>query len=257
VELTLEARADTGLEVTAGADNLICRAAQAFRTATGITDGVRFSVAKRIPAGAGLGGGSSDAASALLLMNALFDRPLDDAELHGLAAGLGADVPFFLRGGTCIGTGIGDQLTPVASPRLHFVLLLPPFGLSTAKVYAACDAPRLTEGDAPTSMPFTKVVSGRDLAVPETFVNDLEPAAMQVEPRLAHLRDKVVAAGYPAVRMSGSGSALFVATAGERAAAQACAALRFLEDDGVVLVQTRSAVAPHREPHRLEAEGER
>lgn len=257
VELTLDARTDTGLDVTAGADNLICRAAQVFRGAAGITEGVRFSVQKRIPAGAGLGGGSSDAATALLLLNALFDRPLEARQLHDLAAGLGADVPFFLRGGTCIGTGVGDQLTPIDSPRLHFVLILPPFGLSTAKVYAACDAPRLTEDDAATSMLLTNVVSGRDLAVPGRFVNDLEHAAMQVEPRLADLRDKVVAAGHPTVRMSGSGSALFVATPDERAAADAFEALRFLEEDGVDLVQTRSEVSPVREPHSLDAEGER
>jgi len=257
VELTLGARTATGLAVTGGPDNLICRAAESFREATGISTGVRFSVQKRIPAGAGLGGGSSDAASALLLMNALFDSPLDDARLHELAARLGADVPFFLRGGTCLGTGVGDELTPLDGPSLHFVLILPPYGLSTAEVYAACHAPRLKAGDSGHSIHPYKVVSGRDLAVPERFVNDLERAAMQVEPRLARLRARVVKAGYPTVRMSGSGSALFIATPHEREAVSAVQALSFLGDDGVAIVRTRSEVDPCREPQELEPEGER
>lgn len=258
VQLTLEGELRTGLPVAADQDNLICRAARAFGAASGIEAGVKFRARKRIPAGSGLGGGSSDAAAALLLMNALHGGPLTPRALHDLAAGIGADVPFFLYGGTHIGTGVGDRLTAVdAAPMLHFVLLLPPFGLSTARVYQSCGAPRLTEADDGTTIRATGVVSATELAVPARYVNELEPAAMEVEPRLAELRDRVVAAGFPQVRMSGSGSALFVAFPEEQDATRATEQLSFLSRHGVVAIQTRSALAPSRVPEELDAEGER
>ena len=102
-------------------------------------------IEKRIPVAAGLGGGSSDAAAALLLANGLLDEPLSDGVLHGLAAGLGADVPFFLRPGPQLATGDGTTLEPTAVPRDYSVVLALPHGAvkaSTADVYAAFDARR-------------------------------------------------------------------------------------------------------------------
>jgi len=249
VELTLESRPGSGLAVAADGDNLICRAAAAFIAAAGVAPGVRFTARKRIPAGAGLGGGSSDAAAALLLMNTLHGRPLSDDELEQVASTLGADVPFFLRGGTQIGRGVGDELTAVAdAPDLHFLLLLPPFGLSTASVYQRCGARELADTDRTVA---ANAAAGRDaveLSDPARYANDLEPAAMALEPRLARLRDRVVALGYPQVRMSGSGSSLFIAFTEERDAATAAEQLACLADEDVVMIQTRSAGEPRREP---------
>ncbi len=246
IELQLAQEASTGFEVTAGPDNLICRAAEAFRKSTGITDGVRFSVTKRIPAGGGLGGGSSDAAAALRLLNQQFGEPLDRAALHRIAAELGADVPFFLTGGTQIGSGVGDRLVPVTDPpSFHFVLITPPYGSSTAEVYRRCHAPslqatRLHKDEAGTRISPNNAIWRGDLAVPEGFVNDLEAAAMEAEPRLANLRDRVVECGYPAVRMSGSGSTLFVAFPLESEAVRAREALDFLRTEGIELLLTKS-----------------
>lgn len=252
VELELDQATATGFEITTGPDNLICRAAIAFSAATGIRDGVRFSVKKRIPAGGGLGGGSSDAAATLRLLNTHFGEPLSASDLHDIAARLGADVPFFLTGGTQIGSGVGDRLDPVPEPpSFHFVLITPPYGSSTAEVYRRCgaapmQAASLHNDEAATTIPPLNAIWRGDLAVPEGFVNDLEAAAMEAEPRLANLRDRVVESGFPAVRMSGSGSTLFLAFPLESGAVRAREALGFLRGEGVVLLQTKSRSSPRR-----------
>lgn len=245
ISLEVEPEARSGSAVPTGPENIVCRAAQAFRAASGVSDGVRFWLRKRVPAGAGLGGGSSDAAAALLLMNHLFDQPLGMEELHRLASQLGADVAFFLAGGTQIGSGIGDRLAPVNDPpTLHFALLLPPYGVSTAEVYAQCGAPSLKEDPETNRLCANHAAWYRERAVTGKFENDLESAARKVEPRLADLCARVADLGYPQVRMSGSGSTLFLAFAGESEATQACATLAALADDGVNVVQTRSDHQP-------------
>lgn len=256
VELEVRSAASLGLEVPAGPENLVHRAAVAFAAASGVRVDVRFTLDKRIPAGAGLGGGSSDAAAALRILNRLFDAPLDAAQLHAIARGLGADVPFFLDGGTQIGTGIGDCLTPVPhAPHYHFVLLLPPYGIPTAEVYRRSGAPRLTRGDDSTKKGGA-VACPEELLVPERFVNDLEAAAMAVEPRLAALHERV-AERFPRLRMSGSGSALFLAFAEAGAATAARHALERLRDEGIAIVQTESTGAIGPPPqHRKFDEGD-
>lgn len=240
-EIQLVFEEQTDASVPAGEDNLVARAAAAFCDAAGVGRGVRFRLHKRVPAGAGLGGGSSDAAAALLLMNELHGRSLTAEELHGIASRLGADVPFFLRRGTQVGTGIGDVLQPLPDRlTLHFVLLLPPYGVSTAQVFARCGAARLTEDPAANRVCASKAAWYREQAVTGRFANNLESAAMAVEPRLFELREQVVRAGYPQVRMSGSGSTLFLAFDREAEAAAAREALSGLRDQGVGIVQTQS-----------------
>lgn len=248
LRVALDVRCETiaGGDVPTGPDNLVWRAADAFRRATGHGAGARFTLIKRIPAGGGLGGGSSDAAAALLLMNALSGQPLDAAALHDLALGLGADVPFFLRGGTQIARGIGERLDPVADPpRFYFVLLLPPFGTSTAAVYGNWSA-GLTAGGALPRIPESKLSPDQGPSVPtrpESFVNDLETPAMRLHPELAALRDRVREKGFPAVRMSGSGSTLFLAFSTRVEAERALGALQLLREEGVSLLMTESAQA--------------
>jgi 4-diphosphocytidyl-2-C-methyl-D-erythritol kinase len=164
----------TGLPVPADDDNLVRRALCAVgRTA-------QVTLTKRIPAGAGLGGGSADAAAVLRWAGC------DDIEL---ATSLGADVPFCVRGGRARVTGIGDQLEPMPHEDRTYTLLTPPFGVSTPAVYRAWDAlggPR-AEG-----------------------ANDLEPAALEVEPRLAEWRDRLEQATGERAVLAGSGSTWFV-----------------------------------------------
>jgi 4-diphosphocytidyl-2-C-methyl-D-erythritol kinase len=124
-------------------DSLVRSALEALAASAGVRPGWRVRLTKRIPVAAGLGGGSSDAATALRLANATLATPLPDGRLRALAAELGADVPFFLTQGPQLGQGDGSELTPVSLPQDYWVLLLLPRGAekpSTASVYAAFDA---------------------------------------------------------------------------------------------------------------------
>lgn len=132
------------LAVTGFAEDTIVRAAlTALATTAGAEPRWRATIAKRIPVAAGLGGGSSDAATALRLANATLDAPLAAGELHGLAARIGADVPFFLASGPQLGRGDGSALEPLRLPQDYWILLALPAGArkdSTAAVYARFDA---------------------------------------------------------------------------------------------------------------------
>ena len=130
-------------------DTLVRRALAAVADAAGVETRFAATISKRIPVAAGLGGGSSDAATALRLGNELLDEPLPAARLHELAAGLGADVPYFLRNGPQLGSGDGSELEPLDLPQDYWVLLVLPSGAakaSTADVYAAFDARHGEEG---------------------------------------------------------------------------------------------------------------
>jgi 4-diphosphocytidyl-2-C-methyl-D-erythritol kinase len=173
--------------------------------------GVRLVLRKRIPAGAGLGGGSADAAAALLAVRRLLEVDVDDAGLLELAAEVGSDVPFCVTGGSAWMRGRGEQIEPLELPRgLAFVVAIPPFRLSTPDVYAAWD--RLGGPTANRSVPAPRRIAG----VLSELANDLEPAAEAVEPRLREFRTALEAAtGSPAL-LAGSGSAYVVPVADAR-----------------------------------------
>jgi 4-diphosphocytidyl-2-C-methyl-D-erythritol kinase len=211
IELTVARTARTGLAVPDGPANLVRRAAAAWCAAAGVDAGLRFWLDKRIPAGGGLGGGSSDAAAALSLCDALHGDRLGRARLLDLAVRLGADVPFFVAGGgTRLGRGIGEILTPCPDPpHLHFVLVLPPFGTSTATVFEN-HKPHLPDGPSTSTIPPLEALSAAGFGMMHRLGNELEAAAWRSYPELRRLRDEVVRTGFPGVRMSGSGSTLFV-----------------------------------------------
>ncbi|MBL8729765.1 MAG: 4-(cytidine 5'-diphospho)-2-C-methyl-D-erythritol kinase [Planctomycetes bacterium] len=239
--ITLRVTADEPqLAVPPDADNLVVRALARLGDAVGGAPGFAAHLHKRIPHGAGLGGGSSDAAAALRLGNELLGAPLDPAQLARLGAGLGADVPFFLRGGSQWGRGVGDELEPAAVPPMHFVLVVPPFGCATADVYKN-HAAHWQSGAPQDSVRSVTGPATRDSAVHSGFCNDLEPAAERVRPELAVLRRRIVALGHPDVCMTGSGSTLFLAMADAARAAQCAAGLEELAAAGVRVVTTRSA----------------
>ena len=231
-------------EVPADGRNLAVQALEAFRAAIRHRGGFHVDLYKRIPSGGGLGGGSSDAAAALRLANELVGAPLRVDELARLAVRLGADVPFFLRAGTQRGLGIGEELSALEHVHAHFVLLLPPYGCPTAEVYKI-HARLLEAGSYADTVPRNTAWEGRDAGMADVLYNQLEQAAERLRPELGRLRAAVARAGYEDVRMTGSGSTLYVRTADAEGAAR-CerelqAALAATEHRDVAFVVTRSA----------------
>lgn len=195
-------------------ENLVVRAADLLRAAWERV-GVRISLRKHIPVGAGLGGGSSDAAATLVGLSELLGLGLPEASLRRLGESLGADVPFFLGPSPAWAEGVGERLTPLklGLPGA-FLLLIPPFPCPTGKVYQAFD-----ELGLPLSSP-TAPPKG-----PPDFQNDLWPAALKVQPALGRLRGMLEGIPSLGVGMTGSGSGLFAAFSDREEAAQAAAEL--------------------------------
>jgi 4-diphosphocytidyl-2-C-methyl-D-erythritol kinase len=176
--------------------NLAWKAASALVKAAGLRgSAVEIQIRKRIPVAAGLAGGSADAAATLLACNELWQTGLSQRELGELGAGLGSDVPFALLGGTAVGRGRGEQLTPaLAAGSYHWALAFGHQGLSTAQVYATCDrlrAARVAAGDQSEpgepelSHPLmTALRSGDPARVGPLLSNDLQPAALSLQPDL-------------------------------------------------------------------------
>lgn len=197
--------------VPLNADNLAVRAAAALQQAAQIYDGVHLELVKRVPVAGGMGGGSADAAAALVACNALWDAGFDQAALSRLAAGLGADVPFALLGGAAVGLGTGEQLTGAAAASLfHWVLVPTPAGLSTPRVYSELDRIRAQAADAvtdPAADPdvLRALESGHPEKLAQVLNNDLEPAALALAPPLADILARGRRHGALAGLVSGSG----------------------------------------------------
>lgn len=191
-----------------GRDNLALRAAMLFAERTRWQRRIDLTLRKVIPSGAGLGGGSSDAAAVLRGLNALTDKPVLSSQLAHWGLELGADVPFFLVGSAARMRGIGEQLEPTRSPLpvgQPIVVAFPRLGLSTAEVYAHYDR-SLTSGKGATSMNQPNSNQGPLRA---WLRNDLEAAAFQLLPALPALKRQLCALGARGVLMTGSGSAVF------------------------------------------------
>jgi len=205
VRLTVE-----GADVGPPEENLVTRAARAFVAETGIDPGLRIRLRKRIPAGAGLGGGSSDAAATLRGLNALFGEPLDGEALRSVGRSLGADVSFFLGGSAfALGRGRGDDLVHLAPlPTRTALLGLPDIHVSTPWAYGALSGRRAVAGAAVDAAPR---LTGRDLDWSELeglATNDFETVVLDEHPAIAGARRALVGTGARLVLMSGSGSAV-------------------------------------------------
>ncbi|MGL3151073.1 4-(cytidine 5'-diphospho)-2-C-methyl-D-erythritol kinase [Microbacterium sp. A82] len=199
--------------------NLAMRAAKVLAAATGYAGGVHLELRKSVPVAGGMGGGSADAAAALVACDALWETGLSPQRLHELAARLGADVPFALHGGTAVGTGRGDQLNPaLARGRFDWVLVTSDEGLSTPTIYARLDEHREETGaladDPPLSLDVPVLVlqalrSGDPRELAACLHNDLEVPALLERPAL----DDTIKAGLNAGALSGivSGSGPTVA----------------------------------------------
>jgi 4-diphosphocytidyl-2-C-methyl-D-erythritol kinase len=228
------ARPEVTLRVTGGAGvpeddtNLAARAARRFLEAAGLDLRVEIELDKRVPAGAGLGGGSSDAAAVLRALDAWRPGAVAAGTLHELALGLGADVPYFLDPRPARVSGVGERREPLALPALCLLLVNPGLALSTAEVFRAFDAlvpdPRAPgPGDARSETGALHVRGAPDLSLR----NDLEPAAIRLCPAIRRLRAQLAGLSPRAlgVGMSGSGPTLYAvypdAAGAERALAGA------------------------------------
>ena len=208
--------------VPTDASNLVWRAAERLWRAAGHRSrvtGVHVDLRKRIPTQAGLGGGSSDAAATLTALSRLWRISLPASRLHGLARELGADVPYFLIGGTALGVERGDLLFPLADRRREWVVLArPSFGVSTRDAYAWWDA----EGNATARTTARQT----DPSIPASELrNDLEPPVARRHREIARLGADLRRLGARYAAMSGSGSAVFGLFDDERQARAAAAAL--------------------------------
>jgi len=189
-----------------GADtDLALRAARALREATGTRFGAAIGVEKRIPRGGGLGGGSSDAASALVALNRLWGAGLPKAELARIALTLGADVPLFVGGEPALARGVGDALVPVSLPATWFALVIPPVVVDTAAIFAA---PDLTRASPSAKIEVFSEGYGR---------NDLAAVTAARFPAVADAIAALERAS-PLARMTGSGACVIAPFADERAA---------------------------------------
>jgi 4-diphosphocytidyl-2-C-methyl-D-erythritol kinase len=189
--------------------NLIWKAAAALWAAIGRDGSVRDTVVridKRIPVEAGLGGGSADAAAALMALGRLWGgAPI--TLLRDVGAAIGADVPFFLSGGTALGLGRGEEIYPLVDLPPHFVVIVrPPFGVSTAEAYAWYDEDRAAGLRENRELQLLPVPWPSRAA---QMINDLEPPVMRRHQEIGPLKQQLRDAGAMAVAMSGSGSAVF------------------------------------------------
>jgi 4-diphosphocytidyl-2-C-methyl-D-erythritol kinase len=203
--------------ISAGPDNLVVRAAEAFRRSVGLEGRIQVKLRKVIPAGAGLGGGSSDAAAVLKALDELVGAAgPGPQELASLALGLGADVPFFLSPVPAFVRGIGELIEPIAElPALDLVIANPGISVATAEVYRVADAltDSLTGPRAGSTMRAISRLGGETgdwpAALGELLVNDLMPAAIRLCPPIGRLLGRMRELGSLDVSMSGSGATVF------------------------------------------------
>lgn len=203
--------------------NLAFRAAEAFLANRSLSATVSIDLKKRIPHGAGLGGGSSDAAAVLKGLSRLFCPSLPARELHGLATGLGADVPFFLACRPAWAAGIGEILTPLTGfPRLNLAVVMPPVSVPTAWAYREALS-GLTSRRAENNFPR---LSFTDAALGRGFCNDFEPGVAKAYPDVARVKAVLESRDAQASVLSGSGAAVVGLFDGGRGAQRAVEAFR-------------------------------
>lgn len=211
--------------VPSGPENLCWKAAESLRQYAGVRRGAEVSLVKRIPVAAGLGGGSSDAASTLVGLNKLWGLELAERELAGVAAGIGSDVPFFLRGGLQLAEGRGERLTPLRGlPDAWFVIAAPDLAVSSAWAYASAKM-GLTSATHVTRM--TLLSTSLDAGgVAGILRNDLERGVEESHAVVGRLKADLRAQGAAGCLMSGSGPAVFGVARDESSATAIASAVR-------------------------------
>ena len=231
-------------ELPSAVDNLAGRAAALLQRRAAGRPGARIEIVKRIPIAAGLGGGSADAAGALLGLRALWDVDFDERALADLALQLGSDVPYFLTGGTALATGRGERLVGLPDPpSMWFALGISHDPLSTADVYGEWDRSPSTRG--PQVEPLLRALAAGDpAAVAALLHNDLEPAALRLRPGLADKKAAMAAAGACGSLVSGSGPSVFAVASSKHHAHRIARAVSSHFDRVEVLASAPRSIEP-------------
>ncbi len=231
---------DGGLELVTddpalpkGEGNLVVQAARLLAEEVGEDRGARIELEKAIPAGRGLGGGSSDAAMTLLALNEIWQAGLTKVDLCRLAARIGMDVPFFLLGGTALGIGRGEEVYPLECLReVPIVLILPDFAISTAEAYGSLILTKREPSLKLRDLALSYLGGRKELL---DLVNDLEFATLDYAPAIREYKENLLELGASVSLMSGSGSAVFGIFHDE---AMACSAANLLETRGIHAIAT-------------------
>jgi 4-diphosphocytidyl-2-C-methyl-D-erythritol kinase len=235
IEFDFAKRTQIDLESTVEiADNLVVRSARMVLDHLKVKAWVRFALEKQIPMGAGLGGGSSNAAAVLMALPALAGKPASHAELSSLAGSLGSDVPFFLHGGTALAVGRGTELYPLPDlPQHHLLVVATGIHVSTSEAYAALgrnvSTPLTSAHESSILREFQAIAWALDSSSLEQLPlkNDFEPVVFRIHPELAAVARKLRRLGANPAMMTGSGSAIFGIFEHGPEARQAAAAFRW------------------------------
>ena len=196
--------------VPADESNLVLRAAQLLRRRFNLDKGAAIHLEKRIPTGGGLGGGSSNAAVALLALARLWEVETSREELMEMGSLLGADVPFFLTGGTALGTGRGERIEPLEDVNSeHLLIVTPRARVSTAEAYKSLNARALTTADEAAILSVSRAVAQIPGSLPEALHNDFEPVVFGLEPEVERAKEALINCGARGALLSGSGSSVF------------------------------------------------
>ncbi len=205
--------------------NLILRAAHSLRDRYSIRKGARIQLQKNIPAQAGLGGGSSNAAIALLALAQLWQIDASPGDLIAIAAGIGADVPFFLSGGSMLATGTGTTLSPLPDSGVYsLIVIAPSVGVSTHDAYTSLGAAALTTDTSEFILSSSQKAAISDDSHPwsrDDFTNDFESAIFDIHPEIRRAKEVLLTAGASAALLSGSGSSVFGVFADHKSQQQA------------------------------------
>ena len=190
--------------------NLIVQAAKALQREFGVKNAARIQLEKRIPTPGGLGGGSSNAAVALIGLTKLWKLAVSEETIHSIAGGLGSDVPFFLHGGTAIGTGRGEKIAEMTDlNEKHMLIVTPAVAVSTAAAFAALSRPNLTKTDTETILTVCRnEAKSLDLRR-SVLTNDFEQSVFAEFPEVGLVKETLLGLGAANVAMSGSGASVF------------------------------------------------
>lgn len=241
----IEMRLDEGLvgAIPPAEQNLVYKVADVLADRGVRHEGLRIEILKRVPVGAGMGGGSANAGGAFVVLNEMLSGALSRDDLVALAAEVGSDVPYCIEGGTALATGRGERLTQLVAPDdLWFVLGISNEPLDTGDVYAEWD--RRGQRDERGSAPVTLALgTGETSEIAAVLHNDLEPAALALRPELGAKKEALLAAGAVRALVSGSGPTLFALCASEEQA---------VEVAGRAGGDFHRVVVVHSQPHCLE-----
>ena len=210
--------------------NLVLRAASALRVRFGVRLGAQIELEKVIPAGGGLGGGSADAAVALAALATLWEIDTDAGELAELGARLGADVPFFLTGGTARGTGTGTEIKSLGdAPKMHLCVVTPDVHVSTAEAYKALGARALTKDGTAANLSVSRAEAEFSDSLCGVMSNDFEAVVVRLHPEIGRARAVLEEAGAVGASLSGSGASVYGVFESKGAAGRARARLEAAE----------------------------